>query len=92
MDFCSGSPMENHSGVDMCFRVPRVMGCSHPLFAPSDARHHRFNHKNGNAVTNAPITTSERPDIDHPMNGMATKCDMLEVALIKPLAENKSLS
>ena len=40
-------------------------------------------------MTNAPITTAEQPEIGHPMNDMATKCDMPQVALIETICREQ---
>ena len=43
------------------------------------------------AMTNAHITSPERPDIDHGMSDMATKCNMPEVAVIETTAREQEL-
>jgi hypothetical protein len=45
----------------------------------------------GNAMTNAPIATSERPDIDHGINDVATKRNRREVAVIETGAKEQEL-
>ncbi len=43
-------------------------------------------------MTNAPITTLKRPDIDHAMNGMATKCDTPELAMIEATTREREVA
>jgi hypothetical protein len=45
----------------------------------------------GNAMTNAPIATSEPPDIDHDINDVATKRNRREVAVIETGAKEQEL-
>ena len=42
-------------------------------------------------MTNAPIATSERPDIDHGINDVATKRNRREVAVIETGAKEQEL-
>ena len=42
-------------------------------------------------MPHTPVTTSERPDIDHAVNDMATKCTVSEVAAIETNAGEHEL-
>ena len=43
-------------------------------------------------MTNLPITTLKRPDIDHAMDGMATKCNTPEIVMIEANARARELA